>query len=156
MGGQSDVESKGLPGPERPAAPLPTQPLASPLAGVGGAGGGATWGMCRLQTSPQQSPSHPTDRNNAPFCPDGDRGHCVCRLQTDTRSTVRPSERQGCLGQPLWPEAAAPNVTTNSEQANGPPLSQNGAPLRLQALRPKGPRVEIGNRNFGANWIIRS
>lgn len=154
MGGQSDVESKGLPGPERPAAPLPTQPLASPLAG-GGGGGRCHVGDVQATNIAPAEPESP-DRNNAPFCPDGDRGHCVCRLQTDTRSTVRPSERQGCLGQPLWPEAAAPNVTTNSEQANGPPLSQNGAPLRLQALRPKGPRVEIGNRNFGANWIIRS
>lgn len=153
MGGQSDVESKGLPGPERPAAPLPTQPLASPLAG--GGRGEVPRGGCAGYKHPPAEPESP-DRNNAPFCPDGDRGHCVCRLQTDTRSTVRPSERQGCLGQPLWPEAAAPNVTTNSEQANGPPLSQNGAPLRLQALRSKGPRVEIGNRNFGANWIIRS
>lgn len=144
-------DSRALSAPQHPSPPS-----LWPAHWRGGGGGGRCHvGDVQATNIAPAEPESP-DRNNAPFCPDGDRGHCVCRLQTDTRSTVRPSERQGCLGQPLWPEAAAPNVTTNSEQANGPPLSQNGAPLRLQALRPKEPRVEIGNRNFGANWIIRS
>lgn len=129
--------------------PLPTQPLTSPLAW-----GGATWGMCRLQTSPQQSPSHPTAIMRLSALAETEGIVCAgCRL---TLKHSRPSERQCCLGQPLWPEAAAPNVTTNSEQAKGQPLSRDRAPLRLQALRPKGPREEIGSRSFGANWIIRS
>lgn len=92
------------------------------------------------------------DRNNEPFCPGGDRGHCVQRLQPE----MHPSERQDCLGQTLWPGAALLHVTTNPEQAKGQLLSQDRVPLRLQASRPQGARVEKGSRSFGTNWIIQS
>lgn len=69
-------------------------------------------GRCRVgdvratSITPAQ-PASP-DRNNAPFCPSGDRGHCVCWLPPETRGTDRPSERQDCLGQPPQPQGCHP------------------------------------------------
>lgn len=140
---QEPQEEEGTLRPRgHPPAPASGQPTGVGRCGVGD-----------VQTT-DITPAEPEspDRNNAPFCPGGDRGHCVRTLQPE----MRPSERQDCLGQPLWPGAAVLNVTTNPEQAKGQPLSQDRAPSRLQASQPHRARVEKGRGNFGTNWIIQS
>lgn len=102
---------KGLPGPGAPHRP--TQPLGSTL-----------WGMCRPQTSPQQAES--PDHNNAPFCPGGDRGHCVRWPWPVAGGSARLSERQDCLGQP--PGLGLPPHT--SQQAGEGTATQQTQSLR--------------------------
>lgn len=87
---------KGLPGPGAPHPSL--------------------WGMCRPQTSPQQGRvTQSPDHNNAPFCPGGDRGHCVRWPWPVAGGSARLSERQDCLGQP--PGLGLPPHTSQQTQS---------------------------------------
>lgn len=83
----------------RAPRPPPTRPLTSPLAW-----GGAVWGMCRPQSSPQHSSCHPT----AIMCLSAPVETEVTVCWLPTQGTDRPSERQDCLGQPPRPQGCHP------------------------------------------------
>lgn len=84
---RQEPKRKGLSGPGCRSFPPP--PASGQPTGVGRCGVGD---VQTIDTTPAE-PGSP-DHNNVPFCPAGDRGHCVRALGPE----MRPSERQDCLG----------------------------------------------------------
>lgn len=117
-------DSQALSAPHPPA-----QPLASPWHREAPCGG------CAGHSITPAGPGSP-DRNNAPFCPGGDRGHCVCRLRPETQAQL-PLRKEGLS----WATSRAwgcHQTRHNKLRAGeGTATLKDRVSLRLQAWRPQ-------------------